>query len=138
MILFDYIWIFWLVGMPIYFTLAYEIIRYRKVLVKKTFVPINPKRVMFQITTIGNMEIVQESVNNINRKCKEAGYSNYEICVVSEVDETFEGSVTVTVPQNYSTFNNAKYKARALQYAVEQREKNGENTADIWIYHLDD
>ncbi len=135
---FNFIWILWLFGMPIYFTLAYEIIRYRKVLVKKTFVPINPKRVIFQITTIGNMEIVRESINNINRICKEVGYENYVINVVSEVNETFNGAVTIAVPKDYSTFNKAKYKARALHYAIEQREINGENTADIWIYHLDD
>jgi beta-1,4-mannosyltransferase len=136
--LLEYIWIFWLIGMPIYFSLAYEIVKYRKELVKKTFVPINPKRVIFQITTIGNMTIVQESVNNIDRICKEVGYDNYKINVVSEVDETFDGAVTVTVPENYCTVNKAKYKARALHYAVEQREKNGESTADVWIYHLDD
>jgi beta-1,4-mannosyltransferase len=124
--------------MPIYFSLAYEIIKYRKELVKKTFVPMNPKRVIFQITTIGKMKIVQESVNNINRICKQIGYDNYKINVVSEVDETFDGAVTITVPKNYSTVNKAKYKARALHYAVEQREKNGESTADVWIYHLDD
>ena len=135
---FNYIWILWLIGMPIYFTLAYEIIRYRKILVKKTFAPINPKRVIFQITTIGNMEIVQESIHKINQICKEVGYTNYIINVVSEVNETFDGAFTITVPQNYSTTNNAKYKARALHYAIEQREKNEENTGDIWIYHLDD
>ncbi len=113
-------------------------IRYRKALVKNKFVPINPKRVIFQITTIGNMEIVQESVNNINRICREVGYNNYIIHVVSEVNETFDGALTLTVPQNYSTPNNAKYKARALHYAIEQRERNGENNSDIWIYHLDD
>jgi beta-1,4-mannosyltransferase len=136
--LLNYIWILWLFGMPIYFILAYDIIKYRKILVKKTFVPINPKKVIFQITTIGNMKIVQESVHNINRICNEVGYSNYNICVVSEVNESFDGAVTATVPKNYSTFNKAQYKARALNYAVEQREKNGENTTDLWIYHLDD
>ena len=99
--LFDYMWILWLIGMPIYFILAYEIIKYRKVLVKKTFVPINPKRVIFQITTIGNMEIVQESINNINRICKEVGYEQLQyINVVSEVNETFDGAVTITVPKD--------------------------------------
>jgi beta-1,4-mannosyltransferase len=136
--IFDNIWILWLIGMPIYFMLAYQIIRYRKFLVKKSFVPINPKKVIFQITTIGNMKIVQEAVRNIDRICKEVGYSNYGISVVSEVEETFDGAVTMTVPKDYSTTNNAKYKARALNYAVEQREKNGENTDDIWVYHLDD
>ena len=124
--------------MPIYFALAYEIIKYRKALVKKTFVPINPKRMIFQITTIGNMKIVQESIHNINQICKEVGYDNYEIYVISEVNESFNGAITITVPQNYSTFNHAKYKARALHYAVEQREKNGENSSEVWIYHLDD
>ena len=84
------------------------------------------------------MEIVQHSVNNINRICKEVGYENYKINAVSEVNESFDGATTITVPQNYATFNNAKYKARALHYAIEQREKNEENTGDIWIYHLDD
>ncbi len=138
MMLFDSIWLIWLFGIPIYYSLLYEIIKYRKVMVKKTFVPINPKRMIFQITTIGNMEIVQESIDNINRICKEVGYDNYRINVVSEVNEIFNGAVTITVPQIYSTPNNAKYKARALQYAIEQREKNGENTADVWVYHLDD
>ena len=138
MIVFDNIWILWLIGMPIYFILAYQIIRYRKFLVKKSFVPINPKKLIFQITTIGNMKIVQDAVHNINRICKEVGYSNYSIFVVSEVEETFDGALTMTVPKDYSTTNNAKYKARALHYAVEQRDKNGENTPDIWVYHLDD
>ena len=58
-------------------------------MVKKTFVPINPKRMIFQITTIGNMKIVQESIDNINRICKEVEYENYSIDVVSEVNEEF-------------------------------------------------
>jgi hypothetical protein len=135
---FNYIWLIWLFGFPIYYSLAFEIIKYRKLMVKRTFVPINPKRMVFQITTIGHMEVVQESIDNINRICAEVGYQNYEVVVVSEVNERFEGAVTVTVPKDYSTFNHAKYKARALQYAVEQREKKGENTSDFWIYHLDD
>ena len=60
---------------------------------------------------------------------KKLDMTNYRIDVVSEVNESFDGAVTITVPQNYSTFNNAKYKARALQYAIEQREKKGENTS---------
>ncbi|MCW3996429.1 MAG: glycosyltransferase family 2 protein [Candidatus Bathyarchaeota archaeon] len=138
MILLNYIWVLWLLGMPIYFTLAYEILKYRTTLIKKTFVPINPKKMIFQITTIGNMSIVQESVNNINRICREVGYSNYEVLVVSEVKEAFDGAKTITVPKEYSTPHKAKYKTRALHYAVEYRENSRENTKDVWIYHLDD
>ena len=134
----NYIWIVWLFGIPIYYSLAYEIIKYRKIIIKKTFVPINPKKMIFQITTIGNMKIVQESVDNINRVCREVGYENYKITVVSEVDESFRDAFTIAVPRNYLTPNNAKYKARALQYAIDQREENGENTDEVWVYHLDD
>ena len=49
------------------------------------------------------MKIVQESIDNINRKCKEVGYDNYIIEVVSEVNESFDGAVTITVPKNYAT-----------------------------------
>ena len=88
----NYIWLIWLFGFPIYFSLIFEIIKYRKVLIKKTFVPINPKRMIFQITTIGHMEIVQDSIDNINRICKEVEYQNYKIVVVSEAKESFEGA----------------------------------------------
>ncbi len=44
----------------------------------------------FQITTIGNMGIVQESIYNINRICKEVGYENYSVVVVSEVKESLK------------------------------------------------
>jgi hypothetical protein len=115
--------VLWLFGIPIYFHLAYNIIKYRKVLVKKTFVPINPRRVVFQITTIGNMKIVQDSIFNINRICKEVGYNNYNICVVSEVNESFDGAVTLTVPKDYSTFNNAKYKVSIALCSRTKREK---------------
>jgi hypothetical protein len=135
---FNYIWLIWLFGIPIYYSLLFEVIRYRKVIVKRTFSAINPKRMIFQITTIGHMEIVQESIDNINRTCKDVGYQNYKVVVVSEVNESFSDAVTITVPENYSTLCQAKYKARALQYAIEQREKRGENRDDIWIYHLDD
>jgi len=75
------------------------------------------------------MEIVQRSVDNINQVCKEVGYQNYSITVVTEVNEAFEGAQTLPVPKSYSTIKGAKYKARALQYAIEQREKNQENTS---------
>ena len=91
---------------------------------------------IFQITTIGNMKIVQDSVDNINRICKEVGYENYRIDVVSEVNESFDGAVTITVPQNYSTFNNAKYKARALHYAIEQREEKRRKHELIYGYTI--
>ena len=44
--------------------------------------------------------------------------------------------VTVVVPPEFAC--NALYKGRALQYAVEIRRKEGKNTGDIYVFHLDD
>jgi hypothetical protein len=42
------------------------------------------------------------------------------------------------VPLTYATLNGTRYKARANQYALERRRRGGENTADTYVYHLDD
>jgi beta-1,4-mannosyltransferase len=42
------------------------------------------------------------------------------------------------VPLAYRTPNGTRHKARANQYALERRRRGGENTADTYVYHLDD
>lgn len=44
----------------------------------------------------------------------------------------------VEVPEGYTTPNRTKYKARAAQYALEERKKDNENSENTYIYHLDD
>ena len=44
----------------------------------------------------------------------------------------------VNVPVDYKTPNEARFKTRANQYAMEARRAAGENTSDAYIYHLDD
>jgi cellulose synthase/poly-beta-1,6-N-acetylglucosamine synthase-like glycosyltransferase len=93
-------------------------------------------RIIFQITTKGNIPIVQETVNRVNSVCREIEYEKYELWVVTDVQEKFENCRTITVPAGYSC--NAIYKGRALQYAVELRRKENKNTDDIYVFHLDD
>jgi len=58
------------------------------------------------------------------------------VWVVTDADETFENCRTISVPTGY--FCNAVHKGRALQYAVDLREKERKNTEDTYIFHLDD
>jgi egghead protein (zeste-white 4 protein) len=44
----------------------------------------------------------------------------------------------VMVPKAYETPKGAKYKTRANQYAMELRQREGDNTADSYVYHIDD
>ena len=91
---------------------------------------------IFQITTKGNIPIVQNSVDRVNEVCKEIGYEKFELWVVTDAQEQFQNCRTIIVPPQYSC--NALYKGRALQYAVELRRKEGKNTEDISVFHLDD
>ncbi len=49
-----------------------------------------------------------------------------------------EGCQLMVVPSNYTTPLGGHGKARALQYAVEQRWQTGRSNAQHWIYHQDE
>ncbi|MGA3059792.1 MAG: glycosyltransferase family 2 protein [Candidatus Bathyarchaeia archaeon] len=93
-------------------------------------------KILFQVTTKGNIGIVQDTIDRINVVCKEIGYTKCDIWAVTDAQEKFEGCRTLIVPQNYSC--NAVHKARALQYAVEIRRKEQLTSKDVYIFHLDD
>ncbi len=93
-------------------------------------------RIIFQLTTKGNIPIVQETINRIHSVCQQIKYSKYETWVVTDMPEEFQQCRTITVPEAYSC--NAAFKGRALQYAVEVRKQEKKNTEDIYIFHLDD
>jgi hypothetical protein len=42
------------------------------------------------------------------------------------------------VPHGYRTRNGTQFKARANQYALDVRVRDGEDRADIWVLHMDD
>jgi hypothetical protein len=62
----------------------------------------NTPKIIFQITTRGNMPIVQETVDRIHSICRGIEYRDYDVWVVTEVEERFENCQTFTVPAKYS------------------------------------
>ncbi|MCY3413038.1 MAG: glycosyltransferase family 2 protein [Candidatus Heimdallarchaeota archaeon] len=67
-----------------------------------------------------------------------------DILTESQSDKTFFDSYPspipircVLVPETYQTRNNTKFKARALQYLIEQREFEHKKLTDLFIIHLD-
>lgn len=76
---------------------------------------------------------------------------NYTIEVVTDIQIAQEKLILESkgpiqyyvVPENYQTKTHVKYKARALQYLLEQRtnrlsQQNEWNIKDIWVLHLDE
>jgi beta-1,4-mannosyltransferase len=136
-ILFEYLWIVWLVSSLSLVRLYYYVLAYKSRMIgKPTKERFGTPRIIFQITTKGNISIVQESVNRVNEICKEIGYTKCEVWVVSDAREEFENCRTIVVPKHFSC--NAIHKGRALQYAVEIRKTEKKNTKDVYIFHLDD
>ena len=113
------------------------------------------KRVFFTITTRGlNIETVEETVRSVlywTEVVRERYGIDFEsyIWVVTEEDTyvsarerydemEFLGVKVLPTPSDYGTENDTKFKARALNYALEIRRELGYNTRDDWIYHQDE
>ena len=133
----DYLWLIWILSSLLFARFYIYIATCKSKLIAK---PIKEEfctpKIIFQVTTKGNIPIVQETVDRVNAVCKEIDYARYEVWAVTDVNEKFQNCRTVVVPPEFAC--NALYKGRALQYAVEIRRKEGKNTGAIYVFHLDD
>ncbi|CAD5220279.1 unnamed protein product [Bursaphelenchus xylophilus] len=96
--------------------------------------------VCFRVVTKGDYpELVRDNVRKNLETCYEAGIENFIFEVVSDKPiHLVQGSRVreVNVPPNYSTKTGARYKARALQYCLENEVSILHD--DDWVVHLDE
>jgi len=97
-------------------------------------------QICFRVVTRGDFpELVRNNVyRNINT-CQDAGLTNYFIEVVTDKTISLvenEFTREVVVPSSYKTRSGAMFKARALQYALEDHVNILKDTD--WIVHLDE
>ena len=114
----------------------YLISQHSKLIAKPPRERFGTPKLIFQVTTKGNIGIVQNTIDRVNNVCAEIEYKKYELWAVTDAQEKFEGCRTIVVPPSYSC--NAIHKGRALQYAVEVRRKENKCDKDTFIFHLDD
>lgn len=135
-----YLWLLWLVPAPclVYFFVSY--VRENQKLINKDLSEPIPRnaRIIFQITSRNCLPIVQDAVNRIIEVARKTDYTNYKIDVVTDWEATIRDANMIVVPKGYQTKNRARFKSRALHYAVECRRLRQDNTKDIWILHLDE
>lgn len=96
--------------------------------------------ICIRVVTRGDYpELVKDNVLRNMNKCLEAGLENFQIEVVSDkpIGLTSQRRIReVVVPTSYKTSTGALFKARALQYCLEN---NVNELADNdWIVHLDE
>jgi beta-1,4-mannosyltransferase len=95
--------------------------------------------VVFRIVTRGtNAEALSSTISRCRREMAATPLFRYLIEVVTDSEGTWalgaNDLVQIVVPPNYTTKARSLFKARALQYAVE----NSEVPSDAWLVHLDE
>jgi egghead protein (zeste-white 4 protein) len=101
-------------------------------------------KIIFQFCSRDAPPIVYEAIKRVHEVCRRLGYENYQVDLVTDTQIPGEARArkvkakNVVVPSEYLTTPYVKYKARALQYAVEQRIKHNCANAQTWIYLLDE
>jgi len=113
---------------------------------------VRPPTVLFQVTAIGKhpraLEATARSVLYWLRHTPRLGF-RYRIWLVVEPEgywtspEVYaalerEGAELFVVPPDYRTPLGTKGKARALEYASEQRRRLGLSVPWLWVYHQDE
>ncbi len=107
--------------------------------------------VIFEIPTIGNHDVIPALSRVVDSILKYApnNLDRWRIDVVTEEWSEARDEISlkyashpnfnlVIVPKDYQTKNHSLNKSRALQYATDYHISRGENTPDIWLFHLDD
>jgi beta-1,4-mannosyltransferase len=136
----------WLSYFPISLVQVKAFLKNRKSFVNKNLVRIhNDPIINFQIMTrsAGATDVVPRGIQSVVESCKQIGFSDYSISVVTEDPgdvERVKGAKVIVVPKNYQARNGAIRKARALQYAVEERKltSGGRDLTRNWIFHMDE
>ncbi|MDQ4017230.1 MAG: hypothetical protein M3129_01655, partial [Thermoproteota archaeon] len=103
----------------------------------------NNSSIIFQITTRSatKTSVVKRGIRSITSSAQKVNFYNYQISVVTDDPQdrwTLENEKceVVVVEKNYHT--DAIKKGRALQYAVEHRQRTSKNTRKRWIFHMDE
>jgi len=141
----EYLWLLWLPSAPIMICFFIRALQNHKAYEQKIFNyrSESAPKIVFQFCSRDAPTIVYEAIERVHEVCRQLGYENYQVDLVTdtkiprEVAETFKAK-NLVVPRKYQTNPPVKYKARALQYAVEQRIKHARANAQTWIYLLDE
>jgi egghead protein (zeste-white 4 protein) len=143
--LLEYLWLLWLLSAPIMIYYFIRALQNHKVYEQKTFnyKTRSTKKIVFQFCSRDAPLVVFQAIKRVHHACKTIGHSNYQVDLVTdtEVPNMVMKKVNarnVVVSSDYQTNPPVKYKARALQYAIDQRKKHRQANARRWIYLLDE
>jgi egghead protein (zeste-white 4 protein) len=137
----SHLWLIWLIPAPI---MVYFFVRYVQGRKSYVFSAAGGTRwtdpaIIFQICSKDCPPIVGEAVRRVHEACGAIGYTNYRVDVVTDEPHQFDGvDRMIVVPSTYRPQRDCKYKAKSLQFVVEQRIAAREAVPSTWIFLLDE
>src|SRR4030066_2411946 len=94
----NYVWVIWILSSLALVRLYICVFSHKsKLIAKPSRERFGTPRILFQVTTKGNIPIVKETVDGINYVCRDIGYQKNEVWVVTDVQERFKNARTITV-----------------------------------------
>lgn len=129
--IYEIIWLLIFPGMILHW---YCTIKNHRTLVYSGKELIKNVKITFLLATKSCPSLVQDSVDSIHTSCHLANYSNYDVIVVTQKDESciIKNAKMIHVPSTYTC--KSKYKAKDLNYSLQFTPDN----PNEWIFHLDE
>ncbi len=141
----EYLWLLWLPSAPIMIYFFIRANQNHEIYEQKTFNynPKSTKKIVFQFCSRDAPLVVYQAIKRVHHACKAVGYTKYQVDLVTDIEipnmvMKKVNAKNVVVPPDYQTNPPVKYKARALQYAIDQRKKHRHANAKRWIFLLDE
>ena len=141
----EYLWLLWFPSAPIMIYFFIKALQNHKAYEQKTFnyKTRSAKKIVFQFCSRDAPPVVCQAIKRVHDVCKIVGYAKYQVDLLTDKKVPKKvvkkaNARNVVVPSKYQTKPPVKYKARALQYAVDQRKKRRQANARRWIYLLDE
>jgi len=95
--------------------------------------------IIFQYTTRGqHADVVAKGIESVNKACANNHHTSYRIDVITDGTTDNYDAKIIRVPDDFTTPNGTKKKARALEYAVQEHRQQGHYTSATWIWHMDE
>jgi cellulose synthase/poly-beta-1,6-N-acetylglucosamine synthase-like glycosyltransferase len=136
--MFENLWLVWLVYTPFAVNFLRHYLRNHSRYEAHPTGIIHSPFITFQVTTKGGTDVVQSTVHAVHGSCYSIGFSGYAVNVVTDnPDDRYEGAMMVYVPESYQP-KHARYKGRALQYAMLRRASRGLAHDKDWVMLLDE
>ena len=120
----DYLWLIWVLSSLLFIRFyLYLFAHHSKLIAKPVKEKFGTPKIIFQVTTKGNIGIVQDTINRINAVCKEIGYTKYRYGLLLTHKKNLKDAEPSSFPQiiGATLFIKAEHYSTQLKFAEKKK-----------------